>query len=114
MLFVVRVSVGWSVLPGEGSIVVGPGEAGSRGCRRVGFAEVGVWMVEWVGRPDCSTSWFCFGLSWTTTLLAAVWKTLTTLVCSSGNLPIRPVNAASQQKCGKTDLDGWGPVTGAF
>jgi hypothetical protein len=53
-------------------------------------------------------------LSWTTTLLAAVWKTLTTLVCSSGNLPIRPVNAASQQKCGKTDLDGWGPVTGAF
>jgi len=64
------------------------------GCCRVAFAEVGAWTVERVGRPDCSTSSFCFALSWTTTPLEVVWRNSTMLGYSSDNLSVRAVSRA--------------------
>ena len=90
--------------------MVGPEEVGSMGCYRTGFAEVGAGMVERVGRPDYSTSSFCFALSWTTKLVP--WRNSTMLGYSSGNLSVRPVGAAHQQKFGETYSGGRELVTG--
>ena len=80
------------------SIVVGQEGVGNTGCCKTGFAGSGVRTVERVGRPDCSTSSFCFVLPWTTKLLEVVWMHSTTLEYSSDSLSVLPVSAKFQRK----------------
>lgn len=94
--------------------MVGPEGVGNTGCCRIGFAGFGVWTVGGVGRPDCSTSSFCFVLSWTTKLSEVVWMNLTTLEYSSDSLSVLPVSAKFQQKFWETDLGERELVTGTF
>jgi hypothetical protein len=85
-LFEVRVSVGSCAFFGVRSIVVGLGEVGSMGHRKIGIVQVGLRAVGWIVRLDCSPSLFYFALSGMTKLAEVVLPNSTMLECWSGNL----------------------------